>query len=200
MAVIILGSAGSGKGTLSKNLRAYGFEHICSSDLFRDRLKNDPEFNQQVADHMQTMERGRLLPDKLVWSTILQKLLLYPDGTNLVFDGCARTMGQMQLLLDYLERLNYRVTIVRLDLSEDACRGRMIFRHENATPEEKRQDDLNAESVEERLHGYREHLPSIIGYVQGKGKIVHGVDATQSPEDILIDVCNVVGLPITITT
>ncbi len=178
----------------------YRFEHVCSSDLFRDRLKNDPDFNQQVAHHMLTMEKGRLLPDKLVWDTLLQKLLVYPDGTDLAFDGCARTMGQMQLLLDYLDRLRYAVTIVRLDLPEDECRGRMVHRHKNATPEEKRQDDLNAESVEERLSGYREHLPSIIGFVQGKGKIVHAIDARQSPEDILLDVCNVVGLQITIPT
>jgi len=44
--------------------------------------------------------------------------------------------------------------------------------------------------------GYREHLPSIIGYVQSKGRLVHTLDGDQPVDDIFLEVCNLAGLQI----
>ncbi len=198
-AIIFLGSAGSGKGKQSKFLaEMHGFTHLCSSQLFKERLKADPEFNAQVTEHMVTMEKGNLLPDKLVWGTLLQALTPIPDGTDIVFDGCTRTMTQMVDLLHYLDRLKFETTIICLDVLEEQCRIRIRGRSQSATPEEKRVDDTKEESVEERLRGYAEHLPSIMGYVQSKGRIIHTLDGDQSPDEIFVEVCNFAGLQIPI--
>lgn len=196
-AIVFLGSAGSGKGKQSKMLAGmHGFTHLGSSELFKKRLKTDLEFSAQVAEHMVTMEKGNLLPDKLVWSTLLQALVLIPDGIDIVFDGCTRTMAQMAELLNYLDRLKFETTIICLDVPEEKCRVRIGGREKGASPEEKRADDAKQESIEERLKGYKEHLPSIMGYVQGKGRIVHIVDGDQSADEVFLEICNFAGLPI----
>jgi len=195
IAIIFLGYAGSGKGRQSDFLaKSNGFTHLSSSVLFKNRLNTDTEFRSQVAEHMVTMEKGSLLPDKLVWGTLLQALMLLPDDTDIVFDGCTRTMKQMADLLHYLDRLKFETVIVCLDVPEEQCRVRIQGRSQNATSEEKRVDDTKKESIEERLRGYAEHLPSIMGYVQSKGRIVHVLDGDQSPNEIFMEVCNFAGL------
>lgn len=201
MAFVFLGRPGSGKGTAANNLRErHGFVHLCSSEIFEERKKADPEFASRVRELSQIKDSGGLLPDEFVWTPISDAVLLVPDGKNIAFDGCTRTAEQMRLLLNLLERLSFRVFIFLLDVPADTCNSRMVFRSENAPEDQKRVDDRKESSRQSRLLEFENHFPSIKECIVSSGRLIFTIDARQSESDILADIENYAGLPSSIPT
>ncbi|MHB1316262.1 MAG: nucleoside monophosphate kinase [Minisyncoccota bacterium] len=197
-AIITLGRPGSGKGTLASNLNAsHRFVHLCSSVIFENRKKADPVFKSRVAEFAKVKDAGGLLPDEFVWTPISDAILLVPEGVGIVFDGCTRTAEQMRLLLACLNRLKFEVFIVLIDLVSNTCDGRMITRSKEASEETFRPDDVDEVSRARRLWEFEKHFPSIEAYLDKVGKMIYVIDGDQTPQEILGDVENYVGLPVT---
>jgi len=198
-AIVTLGRPGSGKGTLATNLNTrHGFVHLCSSEIFEERKKIDLKFKHRVAEYATVKNEGGLLPDEFVWTPISDAILLIPDDINIVFDGCTRTVGQMRLLLQCLERLKFTISIVLIDLPVDACDRRMVQRSQEASLLNFRPDDVTEERRSRRLWEFEKHFPDIQSYLCGMGKTLYSINGNQTEGEILCDVENYVGLPVTV--
>lgn len=196
LAFIFIGRPGSGKGTAAENLKQkHGFVHLCSSEIFEQRKNDDPVFAARVRELSEVKDNGGLLPDEFVWTAISDAILLVPKGKNIVFDGCTRTAEQMRLLLSLLERLGFMVFIFLLDVVPDTCNNRMVARAKGAPVDKKRVDDKKEESRQRRLREFEDHISPIKNYVSSIGRVIFIIDASQSEDDIIVDIENYAGLP-----
>jgi adenylate kinase len=94
--VILLGAPGAGKGTLAKRLvERYGIPQISTGDLLREHVRLGTALGQQAKA---IMERGELVPDKLV-SDMVEMRLGRPDcDRGFILDGFPRTIEQANWL------------------------------------------------------------------------------------------------------
>lgn len=96
--VIIFGSPGSGKGTISKKIvKDFSFNHLSTGDLLRQHVLNGTPIGVAAK---QLMDAGKLVPDQLV----LDMLLDSSKGTkgNLLLDGYPRTIVQAESLQKHI--------------------------------------------------------------------------------------------------
>jgi hypothetical protein len=64
MNILIMGPAGSGKGTMSELiLKEYDIPHISTGDMLRENVKNGTELGRQAKSYM---DSGRLVPDEVI--------------------------------------------------------------------------------------------------------------------------------------
>ena len=96
--VILLGVPGAGKGTQAQRIVAhYGIPQISTGDIFRAAA--DTPQGRELAQYM---ERGELVPDRLVCA-ILAPRLQQPDCRHgFILDGFPRTVPQAEWLLAFL--------------------------------------------------------------------------------------------------
>jgi adenylate kinase len=100
-AIILVGAPGSGKGTQAKRIaEILGVPHLSTGDLLRQNVSCGTELGRQAK---QTMERGDLVPDELVYGMVAERLKLADCLSGCIFDGFPRTVAQAGWLDRYLE-------------------------------------------------------------------------------------------------
>jgi adenylate kinase len=93
---IIFGAPGSGKGTYASRLQAkLGVDVIAMGDIFREILKEDTELGKKVKGYV---EKGLLVPDKIVIEVLKHRLAKIPKGKGFILDGYPRTIEQAETL------------------------------------------------------------------------------------------------------
>ncbi len=96
MRVIFLGPPGSGKGTQAKRLMAaHHIPQISTGDLLREAVGNSTEVGLEAQEYM---DSGRLVPDALVISLLLERILQPDCGNGFILDGYPRTVAQAESL------------------------------------------------------------------------------------------------------
>ena len=69
--IILLGPAGSGKGTQAQYLRdQFGYSHLSTGDMLRSEVSSGSELGQQVK---QVIDSGNLVSDDIIISIISKK-------------------------------------------------------------------------------------------------------------------------------
>src|SRR3984893_8925857 len=93
-ALILLGAPGAGKGTQAQRIAERShLPHLSTGDMLRDHIQRDTELGRRGKP---VMERGELVPDKIVLS-MAEEPLSQPDCDNgFVFDGFPRTLAQAE--------------------------------------------------------------------------------------------------------
>src|SRR5690348_8847157 len=87
--IILLGAPGAGKGTQSKLIaQRYGIPQISTGDILREHVKNGTALGQAAKA---VMERGELVPDKLVCEMVAERLSRPDCGRGFILDGFPRT-------------------------------------------------------------------------------------------------------------
>ena len=82
--LVILGAPGSGKGTLSKELKKdYNFTHLSTGDLIR---------NSEDEDIKKIIDAGNLLPDNMMIKILRRELKKVDPSSNVILDGFPRTI------------------------------------------------------------------------------------------------------------
>jgi len=96
---IFLGAPGTGKGTISNELKAKGFKHFSTGDMFRYNMKNETPLGLQVKA---IIDAGNLVEDELTFEMLKDALMRDADLTNdsIILDGYPRTINQANLLND----------------------------------------------------------------------------------------------------
>ena len=186
--VVIFGRPGSGKSSLAERLGAeFGYTLIRTGEMLRDAVRKHDYLGTRVEAHL---AKGDLVPDSLIFE-LLEQNLKSPGAARLLFDGFPRTMGQVPLLEQFEERLDFAIDCyLDIAVSHADAVARMTGRRVcpkcgatyhliarppklaetcdlDGTPLESRPDD-KPEVVEFRQKVYDDHATPILDHYRAK--------------------------------
>ena len=185
---LIFGAPGSGKGTQGKVLGAIPrFFHCACGDVFRS-LKTDSEIGQIFLDYS---SRGELVPDETtidLWNEFIQSSTktnrFRPATDTLVLDGIPRHAHQAEMLNETLD-------VKSIFYLRCTKKDSLIERLQRRALKENRLDDANIDVIKNRLETYHRETKPVLDFY-GK-KVVHRINADQSPAKVLFDILRHLG-------
>jgi len=181
--ILLFGAPGVGKGTQGKILGAVpNFYHCACGDVFRN-LRADSPLGRLFIEYS---GRGQLVPDEPtieLWRHFIENNTkigrFHPDTDTLVLDGIPRNVAQAKILKSTLN-----VTAVFYMRSSDE--ERLVARIQRRAVKENRLDDANLKVIRDRLHVYENETKPVLKFY-GR-KLVHNINADQSPAKVLVDI------------
>lgn len=201
--VIFIGPPGAGKGTQCRRLAEYlMIPHISTGDLLRENVRTNTSLGVLAKE---LIDSGALVPDKLVWDMLLQRVTDNDCQRGFVLDGFPRTIDQAKLLDRYLSE--YRLAsavVIRLVVNESSLRRRIsgrlvcpscnaIYRAEafasgSANCERDgralvRRDDDREEITIERFRLYERQVSGLVDHYSREGRIFE-VDANRTIAEV----------------
>jgi len=185
--VLLFGAPGSGKGTQGKILGSVpNFFHFACGDAFRNLRIDDPLGRVFI----EYSSRGQLVPDEptiTLWAKNIQASTLdgefNPERDTLVLDGIPRNVQQARMLKDTLD-VQAVCNLTCADMNK------MTERLQRRALRENRLDDANLDVIRRRLETYEQETKPALDYYGPK--LVHTIDSTQSPIDVLRDMLRVI--------
>ncbi|MBI2683725.1 MAG: adenylate kinase [Acidobacteriales bacterium] len=103
--VIFLGAPGAGKGTQAKRMvERYGIPQISTGDLLREHVSMGTALGKRAKE---VMERGELVPDKLVCDMVEMRLNRKDCERGYILDGFPRTVDQAKWLDGVLAKRDF---------------------------------------------------------------------------------------------
>lgn len=178
--VLLFGAPGSGKGTQGKILGTIpGLFHFACGDAFRNLRITDPLGKLFI----EYSSRGQLVPDEPtidLWRRNIEGSTVNrnfdPAHDILVLDGIPRNPRQAEILRDTLDvRAVFHLTCPDM--------GKMIERLQRRALRENRLDDANLDIIKQRLETYELETKPVLDFYGPK--LVHHIDATQAPLNVL---------------
>lgn len=203
MNILIMGPAGSGKGTMSERiLEFYQIPHISTGDMFRENIKNQTELGLTAQKYI---NEGKLVPDSLTVEMVKDRINKDDCSAGYLLDGFPRSLPQaealeeiavngkeVQIVLNLtipFEELVTRITGRRL------CRKCGSIYHTASHPSKvegvcdtcggelyQRADDTE-ESLKVRLEEYERTTRPVLDYYLEKGLVVD-IDASLPIEEV----------------
>lgn len=187
MNVLLIGPPGSGKGTQGERLaRRLGLEHLAAGDLLRAEVENDTPLGRRVAD---MMRRGDLVPDAVIISLLMPRVLAAAEDHGYLLDGFPRSVEQA-IEARKLAELGGASADAAIYL--DAPREELVRRILARAEIEGRPDD-NPETVSNRLKVFDEATSPLIEYYRGRG-LLHVIDANQDEDAVTQDILKALGI------
>lgn len=203
--MLIMGPAGSGKGTMSELIsNNFTVAHISTGDMFRNEIKNQTELGQKAQSFI---TQGLLVPDDVTIAMVKSRLQKQDCQKGYLLDGFPRSLAQAQAIED----LGINV-VINLVIDEQLLVDRIVYRrlckecgsiyniklHELKDKEvcEKcggqlyQRPDDTYEKLMVRLNSYREETAPVVEYYRNKS-IVYDIDASQSREDVFKQISQV---------
>lgn len=172
--IVLFGPPGAGKGTQSNLLiEKYNLIHLSTGDILRGEITAGTQLGLEAKS---IMERGDLVPDKVVIGMISSKLDTNANG--FIFDGFPRTAAQAQAL-DSL--LNEKGTSISRMLSLKVDDQELIKRLLNRGKESGRADDKDENIIANRINEYNNKTAPLKDYysLQDKLSEVEGIGSVQ---------------------
>jgi adenylate kinase len=194
MKIILLGSPGAGKGTVSKLLTALdGSVHISTGDILRNAVKAGTPLGKKAKEYM---DRGDLVPDSLIMDMMGERLLEPDCAKGFILDGFPRTIPQAEALEKLLQKLHITIDVVanmeigkqvvldrlttRRTCSNSACQA--IYNVKTMPTKEEgicdkcgspviQRSDETEEAILNRLATYNKQTAPLIDYYQKKGML-----------------------------
>ena len=193
MKLILLGAAGSGKGTMAKKISAdFGIPQISTGDLFREIAKEGGKLGEQVQS---LMSKGALSPNEITFE-VLKARLAKPDcKKGFILDGFPRSLSQAEML----EGVTDIDAVVSIELPFEELEKRLVNRRlcpscgeiDNTSyagftgncrkcgTKLFQRDDDKPEAIKARLEVYKQDVTPLIDFYGGK---VFSVSSAGSPE------------------
>jgi len=184
--ILLVGAPGAGKGTQGRILGTIpNFYHCACGDVFRN-LTIDSKLGRTFVRYS---SKGELVPDAYtvrLWreNIDVQKRLgsFDPERDTLVLDGIPRNLPQARILRSALH-----VIAVFNFICPDV--DKLVERLQRRALRENRLDDANLKIIRKRLATYAQETEPILDYYGPK--LVHAVDSTQTPINVLRDILRV---------
>jgi adenylate kinase len=175
--VLLIGPPGSGKGTQGERLAAHlKLEHIAAGDLLRAEVESGTDIGRHAAALMQ---RGDLVPDDLIISLVMPKVVAAAHANGYLLDGFPRSVEQAVETRRLAAQAGAAPdAVIYLEAPRDELVRRILARAEV----EGRLDD-NPETVSNRLHVFDEATRPLVDYYRGRG-LLHVVNAAQPEDDV----------------
>lgn len=211
--IIMMGPAGSGKGTQSVMIsKQYNIPIISTGDLLRERIKMEDELGKKLNEEI---SKGLIVSLEIIMSILCSRLEMDDCQNGFILDGFPRTVEQAIELEKLLKQDNTAIdAVLVLDVPRDVVVKRISGRFEcknckqiynkfyNNTKVDGicdicgsnefnvRKDDSNIAAINKRLDIYEEMSDKIIEYYNKKNLIFH-VNALKSIEEISQDIKNI---------
>lgn len=169
--ILLMGIAGSGKGTQGKMLAdKHKFHLISMGDVLRMYV---------TGKQRERMLAGELLDDNEIIDIVDKVLTTIPDDEEVILDGFPRTLPQAEWLVEQSKsgRLKIR-TALHLVASRDAVKARLLDRA--------RIDDKE-DSINQRFDEYERSTAPILKWLEENGVDVYNANAEQSREQVFKD-------------
>ena len=210
MRLILLGPPGAGKGTqASAIVKKYRIPHISTGDIFRDNIKRGTDLGEKAKSYM---DKGLLVPDKLVISIVEDRLLEEDCKNGFLLDGFPRTLNQSEVLDKVLLQMGLELNkVINLHVDKEILIERAIGRrickncgevyHIKFTPPTKegicdkcggelyQRDDDTVETVEKRIEVYRKQTEPLIDYYEEKGLLLD-IDGSKDKNLLFEEIIN----------
>jgi len=185
--ILLFGAPGSGKGTQGKILGAIpNLFHFACGDAFRNLRIENPMGRLFI----EYSSKGQLVPDQAtieLWASNIKASTVAGEfnagADTLVLDGIPRNVNQARMLRDTLD-----VKAVFFLACSDQTK--MIERLQRRALRENRLDDANLEIIKKRLETYEHETKPVLDFYGPS--LVHTIDATQSPLDVLRQILDVI--------
>jgi adenylate kinase len=204
MNIVLFGAPGSGKGSQAKLMQAeFGWPQISTGDLLREHISKGTELGKIAKEYM---DKGMLVPDKLVVALVKDRLSKKDCEKGYVLDGYPRTYEQatelekfakidvvifIDITMNEVEKraLSRRICpkcgkifnlMIKMDKDCDSCGTKLIQR-----------DDDKIEVVRERIKTYLAQSEPLIEYYTKK-KILTRIFSGNSPEETFQSVKNII--------
>lgn len=179
--LVLLGPPGVGKGTQAAVLAGvYSVPHLDTGELLREEASSGSPLGAEIAPRL---ERGELVPDRLVAGLLLKRLDRDSCRRGFLLDGFPRTHAQALMLDDMLAELGRRV--------ERA----LLMEADQAVVVERLATRMGADGARAHFSAWREEILPVIGLYEERGILVH-VDASGDTERVAATVLAAVGAPV----
>jgi adenylate kinase len=169
--LVLLGPPGSGKGTQAERLvEALHVPHLSSGHLLREAVAARTPLGRQAKP---IIERGGLVPDRLVSDMIAERIQRKDAEHGFVLDGFPRTVPQAQMLEQALAKQGQELdAVLQIAVTEEALIGRVLRRAREAKErgEVARPDD-DPEIFKQRMASYRAETEPVIEHYRKLGKL-----------------------------
>ena len=162
--MLIVGPAGSGKGTQSKRIsEELGIVAISTGDIFRENIKGQTELGKEAQRYV---DAGELVPDSVTNRMVEDRLSWKDAEDGFLLDGYPRNRTQVAALDEMLERLEVELDVV-LELTAD--REELISRLKGRAAAEGREDDADEGAIRRRLELFETETAPMIAEYDSRG-------------------------------
>jgi adenylate kinase len=193
MRLVLVGMPGAGKGTQATKLtETYAIPQISTGDILRAAVRNGTPLGRQAKGFM---DKGDLVPDKLVAALVAERLTRDDCRKGFVLDGFPRTLAQAEALESIMEQAGESLDRgIYLEVAEEemvsrlsgrrSCPGcgktyHLIFdppqvagRCDSCGTDLVQREDDREDTVRARLRTYLEETSPLIDYYQRKGILI----------------------------
>ena len=170
--ILLMGIAGSGKGTQAQLLaEKKGYHIVTMGDVVRARVSDEQRAR---------MLRGDLVTDDEIIQLLDEELRALPDQDNVLLDGFPRSIPQAEWLLEQAKSGRVRIQdVIHLVASREAVKARLLDRA--------RADDNDA-AIEKRFDEYQKSTSPILDWLSAHGVPVISINAEQAVEAVTADI------------
>jgi adenylate kinase len=210
MRLVLLGAPGAGKGTQAKMLiEKYRIPQISTGDILRKAVADGTPLGKEAKA---IMEKGELVPDKIVLGLVQERLKQGDCKTGYILDGFPRNTAQAEALDKMLNDLGMPLdSALSVDVPKDdlmkrltgrrTCKSCQQMYNVYYSPPKKdgvcdkcggelfQRDDDKEETIKKRLDVYDSSTAPLIDYYKKKG-ILKSVQGVGSIDEIFKKVCS----------
>ena len=176
--LVLFGPPGAGKGTQSNLLMdKYNLIHLSTGDILRSEIAERTKLGLEARV---LMDRGDLVPDKVVIGMISSKLDNNPNVNGFIFDGFPRTSAQATALDNLLEEKGTSISaMLSLKVDDNELIRRLLERGGDSG----REDDKNENIIANRINEYNNKTAPLKAFYSSQDKLSE-VEGIGSVEDI----------------
>lgn len=209
MRLVLLGAPGAGKGTQAKKLiEKHGIPQISTGDILRKAVADGIPLGKEAKSYM---DKGELVPDKVVIGLIEDRLKQPDCKKGFILDGFPRNTAQAETLDAMLKKLNMPLDLaLSVDVPKDdlmkrltgrrTCKGCQQMYNIYFSPPKKNgicdkcggelfhRDDDKEETIKRRLDVYDAQTAPLISYYKKSG-ILKSVTGVGGIDEIFKKVC-----------
>jgi adenylate kinase len=213
MDFILLGPPGAGKGTQAKlMIDKWNIPQVSTGDILRAAVREGTPLGVEAKGFM---DRGELVPDRVVIGIIAERLKEDDASAGFILDGFPRTIPQAEALQEILSDLGRNIDhVISIDVDDEELVSRLTGRrmckgcgesfHVVFNPPAKegvcdrcagelyQRDDDKEDTIRQRLAVYSRQTQPLIAYYEEQGK-VRRIEGTGSIEDIFSRISEAVG-------
>ncbi|MPN17598.1 adenylate kinase [bioreactor metagenome] len=206
--ILIMGVAGSGKGTMSKYIKDYfDIPHISTGDMFREAIARKTDFGVKAESYI---NQGLLVPDDITIAMIKERLSQDDCQRGYLLDGFPRTLPQAKAFEEIAAETNRPIRIViNLEVELSVLAPRIVNRrlckncgaiYNTVTLPSKKEgicdycghalvhrSDDTFEGLKVRIGEHQKLTSPVLEYFQKEGLVIK-VDAGRPVQDVWLDI------------